>query len=102
MAKLFNRFVSCDICLCFECQTEVDCYERDGPAPDCEDSFKFKGDGYCDEVCNHPEHGFDDGDCCLDIVDGTYCSSCFCYEDCTYHELKQNLNYEVTDSIVGK
>ena len=45
----------------------------------------WKGDGFCDDACNVPEHHFDKGDCCLDLVSSDFCPDCFCYEDCTYH-----------------
>ena len=45
----------------------------------------MKGDGQCDDLCNNPEMKFDGGDCCQDTIDSTYCSDCFCYQDCSHH-----------------
>ena len=51
-------------------------------------------DGYCDDACNFPAHDFDGGDCCLDLVTLNYCQDCFCYNDCTHHEL-----YETSECL---
>ena len=45
-------------------------------------------DGYCDEECNHPDFDYDGGDCCLDIVNNAKCIDCYCYEDCSIHQLR--------------
>ena len=47
----------------------------------------MRADGHCDDLCNYPEMNFDDGDCCLDTIDNTYCVDCFCYPDCSKHPL---------------
>ena len=50
----------------------------------------WPGDGICDDVCNVPEHQFDGGDCCLDLLVGNWCSFCFCYQDCSFHNISEN------------
>ena len=46
----------------------------------------WKDDTMCDDVCNVPEFQFDGGDCCLDLVVTNFCSHCFCYDDCSFHD----------------
>ena len=29
---------------------------------------------------------FDGGDCCLAYIEVTYCTECFCYNDCSHHK----------------
>merc|ERR1711860_457820 len=57
-------------------------------------------DGFCDDLCNHPEQNFDGGDCCLDYIDITYCTECYCYNDCSEHPndncLEENPNLSNT------
>ena len=43
------------------------------------DSFKFTGDGFCDDAFNTPEYEFDGGDCCLSIINREFCIYCICY-----------------------
>ena len=38
------------------------------------------GDGYCDDYVNNVECSWDDGDCCGDNVDKTYCTQCQCLD----------------------
>lgn len=45
----------------------------------------MKGDGHCDDICNYPELNFDGGDCCQEVIDRSFCSDCFCYQDCSKH-----------------
>ena len=49
----------------------------------------WKGDAYCDDICNVPEYNFDGGDCCKDLLNDDYCSFCFCYHDCSYHNVTE-------------
>ena len=44
-------------------------------------------DNTCDDDCNFPEFNYDGGDCCLDLVVSNFCWDCFCYYDCSVHEL---------------
>ena len=44
------------------------------------------GDGICDDFCNRSKYEFDHGDCCLGLIEDTFCTECFCFEDCSYHE----------------
>ena len=37
------------------------------------------GDGWCDDVTNTAECGYDGGDCCGDEVDTDYCNECICH-----------------------
>ena len=46
---------------------------------------KWINDGICDDECNLPSFSFDGGDCCLEYIFSRYCSDCFCYQDCSYH-----------------
>ena len=65
-----------------------DCYaENEKPITTEVCKHGWKGDGFCDEACNVPEEHFDKGDCCLDLVSSDFCSNCFCYEDCTFHNM---------------
>ena len=38
------------------------------------------GDGYCDDYVNNVECSWDNGDCCGDNVDKTYCTQCQCLD----------------------
>jgi hypothetical protein len=40
----------------------------------------FLGDGGCDDEFNTELCKFDDGDCCLPLIDKTLCIACFCHE----------------------
>ena len=79
--------------------------ETTGPESDCTDAFValrlsplgptpdnvpacnllYVGDGFCDGACNTPDHNFDNGDCCGNSADFSYCSvelcECYCYEE---------------------
>ena len=41
----------------------------------------FIGDGYCDDVLNNLDCGFDEGDCCLNNTITLFCTICKCYDD---------------------
>ena len=41
--------------------------------------LEWVGDGVCDDPSNIIECQYDGGDCCLDVIDDTYCSACECY-----------------------
>ena len=43
-------------------------------------------DTFCDDACNFSEFNYDEGDCCLDLVSNNFCSHCFCYNDCSFHD----------------
>ena len=43
----------------------------------------MKEDGHCDDICNYPSLNFDGGDCCQEVIDRSFCSDCFCYQDCS-------------------
>ena len=45
----------------------------------------MKEDGHCDDICNYPSLNFDGGDCCQEVIDRSFCSDCFCYQDCSRH-----------------
>ena len=45
-------------------------------------------DTFCDDECNFPHFNYDGGDCCLDQIVSHYCTHCFCYEDCSFHEVQ--------------
>ena len=54
----------------------------------------YKGDTFCDSVCNNEASGYDNGDCCLDVIKDQYCkdalpesAGCICHEDGTLHEV---------------
>ena len=38
------------------------------------------GDGYCDDVTNNVQCGFDNGDCCGLNINTQYCQVCQCLE----------------------
>ena len=101
MANLFNRDASCDHCLCFQCSPECEPQIIYEPL-DHQNCTKFKGDGQCDDKCNHIPYDFDGGDCCLDVIDDTFCTDCFCYGDCTNHEAEPNQYFVAVDSRIGK
>ena len=100
---LLQEFDGGDCCLehiedtyCTECFCYQDCSKHPNIDADCLDHPNINSgecheywisDGICDESCNFPTHDFDGGDCCLDRVTNNFCQDCFCYEDCTYHEL---------------
>jgi len=90
-------FCDFDCCECF-CHQEGIQYEEpafgtpssfdpigptvlDTSGPTCESSYM--GDGFCDALCNNEENGFDDGDCCLDVIMDQYCNGveggCTCH-----------------------
>lgn len=41
---------------------------------------KWRGDGSCDDINNHPKCEFDGGDCCGENVDTSYCQKCTCLQ----------------------
>ena len=57
----------------------------------------YLNDGVCDDFCNHPQHNFDEGDCCLDQINDIRCEECFCFNDCTRHPSKFSENDTYTD-----
>ena len=54
----------------------------------CTSTDFWINDGFCDEECNAPDFNYDGGDCCLDIVNNAKCIDCYCYEDCSTHQLR--------------
>ena len=97
------NFCNFDCCECF-CHQEGIQYEEPGfgtPPPGPVDLLpvdpntgstcisSYIGDGFCDADCNNGENGFDDGDCCLDVIQDQYCNAveggCICHEDGMVH-----------------
>ena len=63
----------------------------------CDEEYRpMVGDGECDDLTNTANCNYDEGDCCLDPIDDTYCIRCLCSETGikhqTYEELYQLLN----------
>ena len=56
------------------------------------------GDGYCDDVNNHPGCEYDGGDCCGD-VNKEYCTLCECLEE---HGMNSCLFVSLDAFIEGK
>lgn len=52
--------------------------------PDCASDYGV-GDGHCDDNFNNKACSFDLGDCCLPIIDVTFCKACFCEADKSQH-----------------
>ena len=52
----------------------------------CSVSNTWSGDRYCDDGGNIDECNFDNGDCCLPIINSLYCIECFCHQDGTQHD----------------
>ena len=51
----------------------------------CSVSNTWSGDLFCDDGGNIAECNFDNGDCCLPIINSLYCIECFCHQDGTQH-----------------
>ena len=100
--------IDCCECFCYEKGIQYEKEEEDymiitGPpaAPEqqsCPENYK--GDGFCDAECNNEASGYDDGDCCLDVIMDQYCSNgpppgCMCHEDGTVHEVEQQEMFPV-------
>ncbi len=52
------------------------------------------GDGHCDDELNSEECNFDAGDCCLPIVEATFCYACYCYADNIYSPVTIKPHYK--------
>ena len=57
------------------------------------------GDNICHDECNTDDFGKDYGDCCLDYIDDTKCSSCICSWDYQRHLSKVQQN--CSESSIG-
>ena len=93
----FIEVTYCNDCFCYnDCSHHMSerCAEL-GTHPNKANSsacnLNWIADSYCDDVCNFSEFDFDGGDCCTEVVINEFCSDCFCYDDCTYHEKGLNL-----------
>ena len=85
-------FSYCSKCFCYQdCSKQhftQECFEPDTNyinttiQPECS-NWNWIKDGFCDDVCNFPQFGYDGGDCCLETLVSTYCSDCFCYQSCS-------------------
>ena len=53
------------------------------------------GDGECDDLTNTYDCKHDQGDCCLEYIDDTYCITCICHETGLKHPLKSNISASV-------
>ena len=42
------------------------------------------GDQICDDILNYPSCNYDGGDCCLDVVDTSFCNACECLEEADF------------------
>ena len=68
------------------CNLDCICHEDHEPtttlaseAMNCNSALlQFVGDGYCDDDNNYASCNYDEGDCCLPVVDTTYCTKCIC------------------------
>ena len=49
----------------------------------CNGLSSYIQDGYCDDQNNNGGCHYDQGDCCGNNVDTTYCTECICFEDLT-------------------
>ena len=45
----------------------------------------YKGDGFCDDEANNLDCDYDGGDCCLDEINDSYCTDCWCYATSSQH-----------------
>ena len=72
-----------DTSMCFYCKCQED-YEPTtttlaSEANLCNNALThFVGDGSCDDENNYASCNYDEGDCCLPVVDTTYCTKCIC------------------------
>ena len=59
----------------------------------CDGEYRpMVGDGECDDLTNTYDCKHDQGDCCLEYIDDTYCITCICHETGLKHPLKSNIS----------
>jgi hypothetical protein len=51
----------------------------------CSFTYDYLGDDYCEDDGNTAVCGYDGGDCCLDLIDDSYCNECICHETGLVH-----------------
>lgn len=61
-----------------EITEKQDCQSEDLCHVECVQSLM--GDGFCDDLFNIAKCNFDNGDCCLENVDTSFCTQCNCYQ----------------------
>ena len=86
--EAFNNFDGGDCCLpliedafCSDCFCFQDSSFHDKVS--CRSTFI--GNFKCNDECNFKDFNFDGLDCCLEIVDDTFCSDCICHQDGDKH-----------------
>ena len=70
----------CEECICHQINAgPTTAGPTNGPTPG--DYYGYQiGDGYCDDVTNTADCGYDGDDCCGDDVNKDYCQECICYQ----------------------
>ena len=57
------------------------------------------GDGECDDLTNTHDCQYDQGDCCFEYIDDTYCITCICHETGLKHNVFPKLDKKYQISI---
>jgi hypothetical protein len=56
-----------------------------GPLKDKTGRTEWLGDGFCDDINNNEDCGFDYGDCCGSNVKKHFCMNCTCFGKHLFH-----------------
>ena len=56
----------------------------------CNEEYRpMVGDGECDDLTNTHDCQYDQGDCCFEYIDDTYCITCICHETGLKHNVSK-------------